>query len=392
MADRVRVLLLRGQYANPWDLRPWGELPDRFDVACLVSRKNVYSTEDVPVEQVPVRTLRDFLPRGMVGDVVAGAVGDRYLGIEDELARADIVHASELSFWFAGEAARLKSRFGYKLVLTAWETIPFLDAYRNRRARSYRRETLSAADLFLAATERARNALLLEGADAERVAVCYPGIDLERFRAAARPDPPPSEHVIVSPGRLVWEKGHQDVMRAIAALGRGVVPGANGAAPRLLVVGSGPEEKRLRAYARELGIAERVDFRTVPYDEMPRVYAEASCMVLGSLPSAGCSLYLGDLPHCFWEEQFGLVFAEAMAAGLPIITTTSGAIPEVVGDAGDYFAPGDWIGLARKLSEGPLSRAPAERVEHPSERVRLYSTEAMAERLADAYDRVLTVT
>ncbi len=389
MSDPVRVLLLRGQYANPWDLRPWSELPDRFDVACLVSRKNVYPTDDIPLERVPVRMLRDFLPRGRVGDAVAGVAGERYLGIDEELAGADIVHASELSFWFAGEAARRKSRFGYRLVLTAWETIPFLDAYRNHHARTYRRQTLPAADLFLAATERARNALLLEGVEPDRITVCYPGIDLGRFGASPRQDPPPSEHVIVSPGRLVWEKGHQDVMRAIAALRRGIVSSPDGAAPRLLVVGSGPEEKRLRAYARELGIGDAVDFQAVPYEEMPRVYAEASCLVLGSLPSAGCSIYLGDLPRCFWEEQFGLVFAEAMAAGLPIITTTSGAIAEVVGNSGDYFAPGDWMELAHRLAEGPLSRPPAERVQHLPERVRLYSTEAMAERLAAAYDRVL---
>jgi glycosyltransferase involved in cell wall biosynthesis len=390
MNEPARVLLLRGQYANPWDLRAWGELPERFDVACLVSRKNVYPTDDIPLERVAVRTLRDLLPRGAVGDVLARGAGERYFGIEGELARADIVHASELSFWFAGEAARLKSRFGYKLVLTAWETIPFLNVYRSRHSRSYRRQTLPAADLFLAATERARDALLLEGADPERVVVCYPGIDVKRFAAPVEANPAPSEHLIVSPGRLVWEKGHQDVMRAIALLRRRIVPSPSGAVPRLLVVGTGPEEKRLRTHAEELGIADLVDFRSVPYAEMPRVYAEASCMVLGSLPSAGCSIYLGDLPRCFWEEQFGLVFAEAMAAGLPIITTTSGAIPEVVGEAGDYFAPGDWIGLARKLADGPLSRPPAQRVEHPPERVRLYSTEAMAERLAAAYDRVLT--
>lgn len=392
MTDRVRVLLLRGQYANPWDLRPWSELPDRFEVTCLVPRRNVYATDDIPLDKVSVRTVRDLLPRGTIGDAVAKVVGDRYFGIDTELARADIVHASELSFWFAAQAAQRKSRFGYKLVLTSWETIPFLDAYRTRWARASRRQTLPAADLFLPATERARNALLLEGADPGRVTVCYPGIDLDRFRTASQPDPPSSEHVIVSPGRLVWEKGHQDVMRALAALARGIVPSQVSAAPRLLVVGSGPEKRRLRAYAGELGIADRVEFRTVPYDEMPRVYAEASCMVLGSLPSAGCTLYPGGLPHCFWEEQFGLVFAEAMAAGLPIITTTSGAIPEVVGDAGDYFAPGDWLGLARKLSDGPLSRAPAERVAHATERVSLYSTEAMAERLAAAYDRVLAFT
>jgi glycosyltransferase involved in cell wall biosynthesis len=388
MSDRVRVLLLRGQYVNPWDLRPWGQLPDRFDVASLVSPKNVYATEDVPLERVPVRTLRDYLPRGTAGDVVAGVVGERYFRIEDELRSADIVHASELSFWFAAEAAKHKPKFGYKLVLTAWETIPFLDTYRNKHARRYRQLTLPAADLFLAATERAREALLLEGVEPERIQVCYPGIDVERF-GVPPPDPPPGEHVIVSPGRLVWEKGHQDVMRAIALLRHGIVPNPAGTAPRLLVVGSGPEEKRLHAYAEELGIADLVEFRSLPYEEMPQVYAEASCLVLGSLPAAGCSFYLGDLPRCFWEEQFGLVFAEAMAAGLPIITTTSGAIPEVVGDSAELFAPGDWVELARKLAAGPLSKPPATRVEHPPDRVRLYSTSAMAERLASAYDRVL---
>lgn len=384
----TRVLILRGQYANLWELKAWSRLPDRFDVACVVSRKNVYPTEDIPLERVRVRTLRDFLPRGTAGDIVAAVVGDRYIGLEEELAGAGIVHASELSFWFAAEAARRKPDFGYKLVLTAWETIPFLDTYRTKHAREHRRLTLRATDLFLAATERARDALLVEGVEPERIQVCYPGIEIDRFRVAA---PRTAEHhVILSPGRLVWEKGHQDVMRAVAVIHRGIVA-ASGSRPRLLVVGSGPEERRLRAYAQDLGIGQYVEFQSVPYDAMPQVYAGASAMVLGSLPSAGCSLYLGDLPRCFWEEQFGLVFAEAMAAGLPIITTTSGAIPEVVGDSADFFAPGDWMGLARGLAAGPLSRPPGTRVQHPPDRLRLYSTEALADRLTAAYDSLLMV-
>jgi hypothetical protein len=55
----------------------------------------------------------------------------------------------------------------------------------------------------------------------------------------------------------------------------------------------------------------------------------------------------------------------------------------------ELFTPGDWMGIARILAAGPLSRPPAERVEHPTEIVRRYSTEAAAERLAAAYDRVL---
>jgi glycosyltransferase involved in cell wall biosynthesis len=374
---------------NPWELRPWALFPDRFEVAALVTESNVFATSDVPLPKVPVRARRDLLPRGRLGDIAMGLFGDRYRDADDALARADIVHAAELSFWFAGEAARLKSRYRYKLVLTVWETIPFLSTFRNRFARRYRTLTLAETDLFLPATERARQALLLEGVEPERIEVCPPGIDLERFSQAARPDNPPDEHIVISPGRLVWEKGHQDVMRAVAAIRRGLVKAPEGVRPRLLHVGQGPEEQRLRSYAAELGIADAVEFRSVPYEDMPSVYARASCMVLASLATASGGFYLGDIPRFFWEEQFGLVLAESMAAGLPILASESGAIPEVAGDAASYFLPGDWMGLAARLVEGPLARPPGERAQHPEELIHRYSTVAAAERLAAAYDRVL---
>ena len=46
-----------------------------------------------------------------------------------------------------------------------------------------------------------------------------------------------------------------------------------------------------------------------------------------------------------------MVLAEAIAAGLPIVASTSGAIPEVLGEQATYFAPGDWVGLARALAD-----------------------------------------
>jgi glycosyltransferase involved in cell wall biosynthesis len=180
----------------------------------------------------------------------------------------------------------------------------------------------------------------------------------------------------VSPGRLVWEKGHQDVLRAVAALHRGLVE--TQARPRLLMLGAGPEEGRLRKHARELGIEDVVEFRsTVSYDEMPSVYASASCLVLASLPTRS------------WEEQFGMVLVEAMAAGLPIVTSESGAIPEVAGESSRYFPPGDWLALARELTQGPLARPPGTRVSHPEERLARYSSDAAAERFARAYEGLL---
>jgi glycosyltransferase involved in cell wall biosynthesis len=385
----TRVLVVRGHLVNPWELRPWALLPDRFDVAALVTGSNVFDTSDVPLPKINVRARRDLLPRGRLGDVAMGLVGDRYRDADDDLARTDIVHAAELSFWFAGEAARLKSRHRYKLVLTVWETIPFLATFRNRFARRYRAQTLAETDLFLPATERARQALLLEGVEPERIEVCPPGIDLERFSRAASPASPYDEHLVISPGRFVWEKGHQDVLRALAAIHRGLIKAPEGARARLLLVGQGPEEQRLRSYASELGIAEAVEFCSVPYEEMPSLYTRASCMVLASLATGSGGFYLGDNPRFFWEEQFGLVLAESMAAGIPIVASQSGAIPEVAGEAASYFLPGDWMGLAARLVEGPLAHPPGERVQHPPELIRRYSTVAAAERLAAAYDRVL---
>lgn len=387
-----RVLIVRGHLVTPWELRPWRELPTRFEVSYLHTRSNAYDVSGLDLEAVGVGALRDRFPKGVLGDVAAGVIGERYAkGADPAFAAADIVHAEELSFWFAADAARRKSRHRYKLVQTVWETLPFLSTYRNRHARRYREEVLAATDLFLPATERAADALRLEGVEEHRILVCPPGIDLERFRVPRRTDAP-AEHVVLSPGRLVWEKGHHDALRAVAALHRGIVklPDGSVTRPRLRIVGSGPEESRLRAYARELGLGASVDFGSVAYDAMPGVFADASAMVLMSQSSATAAYHPFDIPHAFWEEQFGLVLAEAMAAGLAIVTTTNGAIPEVVsGSQAVTIAPGDWLGLARALAAGPLSAPPGARVAHDEALLTKYSTVAAAQRLAVAYDRVL---
>jgi glycosyltransferase involved in cell wall biosynthesis len=385
----IRVLLLRGHNAAPWNLRMWEELPrDRYDVSVALTSRNAFDLGSTPLRRITARSLRNLLPPGRLGDATMGLTGDRYLGVDNALESSDIVHAEELGYWHSGHAARMRDGHSYKLALTVWETLPLLEAFRNRWARVYRREVLGATDLFLPVTERAGAALRLEGVEPERIEVCPPGIDTERFSPADSVTSP-GEHVILSPGRLVWEKGHQDVLRAVAALRGGLVELPTEASPRVLFVGSGPEEGRLREHARELGLGDRVEFRSVGYDEMPDLYAQASCMVLASLSTASCSRYLGDLPRCFWEEQFGMVIAEAMAAQLPIVAAESGAIPEVAGPAAEYFPPGDWLALARRLAAGPLARPPGERVEHPEKLVRRYSTAAAAERLAAAYERLL---
>jgi glycosyltransferase involved in cell wall biosynthesis len=368
-----RVVVLRGTAANPWDLAPWQAVHDAgaADVAVVVPPDNAYDVASLSLRQIPVRTAGGLLPERLPARGLAlKAVGQRHLGLADALRGADVVHAAELGTWFSWQAARLKRELGYKLALTVWETLPFLDAYRNVRTRRYRRDVLAAADLLLPTTERAREALLLEGADPEKVVVCPPGIDVGRFSAARAATPPADgSHLVLSAARMVWEKGHQDVLRALAVLrrrGRDDV--------RTLLIGDGPERKRLEGVVADLGLGDRVELRAaVPYAEMPGLYAQASCLVLASIPIWS------------WEEQFGMVLAEAMGAHLPIVTTRSGAIPEVVGDDATLVAPGDWLELADALERGPLAAPPGTRRAPDPARLERFSVPAAAARLTEAY-------
>lgn len=371
---KPRVILLRGHSVAPWDLRPHELLTDDYELAVLVSRRNLYGTSGLGIEQLPAESLTDPLPGATVRGLASKAAGERFLGLEQRLRGAEIVHVAELGNWYSAQAAALKRKLGFKLLVTTWETLPLRSAYRNIRTRPYARRVIAEGDRFLAATARARDALLLEGVEANRIEVCPPGVDLGRF-ATARDARPPADgsHMILSAGRLVWEKGHQDVIRALALLRLRGAPNAS-----LTIVGDGPEGERLERLAADLGLAGAVDFRaSVAYDEMPVLYAQASCLVLASIPVR------------YWEEQFGMVLAEAMAGGVPIVCSTSGAIPEVVGPGGLYFAPGDWVGLADALQRGPLAFAPGRRTEWEADRIGRFSTEQAAARLRGIYADLL---
>lgn len=366
-AARPRVVLLRGHNVNVWDLRPLEQLTGDYDLSVLVTGSNVHNLSGLSLPAVATPAPRDRLPSGRLAGAAAYALGERYVGLRERLAGADVVHSAEIGTWFSAQAARLRDELGFKLVLTVWETLPWLSTYRWPRERRYRDEVLPKIDLCLAATGRARDTLLLEGVPASTIEVSPPGIDLERFAAAAPSGPATT---LLSAGRLVWEKGHQDVIRAVAALRRGLF-GEPRPDLRLLVVGAGPDEAKLRRHAAELGVAGAVEFRaTVPYDEMPALYASASALVLASVPAKG------------WEEQFGMVLVEAMAAGTPVIAADSGAIGEVLGGQGRLVRPNDWRALAEAIAEGPPPSPGRMGLQR-------FSITAAADRTRAAYDRVL---
>ena len=377
---KPRIVVLHGHHLGKTGWKVWDHLNNDFDFSFAVTDHRSSSADAGTQPHRIAKSRRGFLPRGKVFDLAVLGPGDKYRDLESTVAGADIVHSVEIGPWYSGQAAQLRQQTDdFKLVITIWETIPLLNAYRRKRAHEYRQVTITATDLFLPTSERSRQALLLEGVDDDRIQVCLPQVDTAAFSRHPRKPVDTDSPLIVSPARLVWEKGHQDVLRAVALLHRGLQrrPDGSTVRPRLLIISTGPDEKRLRQHADELGIGAFVEFRShVPNDQMGAVFASAACVVLASLP----------VWH--WEEQFGMVLAEARVSGTPVITTRSGVIPEVVGSSATLIDPGDWVALARELAEGPLNTPPVVHAIDPHF-ADVYSIEAYADRLRAAYTRVL---
>ena len=107
---------------------------------------------------------------------------------------------------------------------------------------------------------------------------------------------------------------------------------------RLLIVGDGEVKTKMQSRLAECGLLERARFvGAVAYDKTPDYFRQMDVLVVPTRTTAKI------------REQFGRVIVEAMAAGVPVIGSTCGAIPEVIGDAGLVFEEKDSAHLATAL-------------------------------------------
>lgn len=147
------------------------------------------------------------------------------------------------------------------------------------------------------------------GVPAQRIAVVPEPIDLDRWQQAfsAVPELPREGKTILCVAHLYPRKDVATLLAAMLRLSHEVV---------LRIAGTGPELASLRRQARELRLGRRVEFLGhVAFDRLAGEYRRADIFCLPSR-----------------QESFGIVFLEAMAAGLPIVAARAAAVPEVVPD------------------------------------------------------------
>jgi glycosyltransferase involved in cell wall biosynthesis len=357
----MRVLLISNMYAYPgnWDkldeLGRWVELgvvmPSAWHTVELHPVQSVPAkSEGAPWTQYRIDTHFQFQ-----GNPFRYVYSPGPLAAAIEAFRPDLVHVEQepesLSLL---QLSLLKRRYGYKLLFVAWENIHPLHQGAIFRLLNY-----AAADAGIVGNREAAVRARRMGFRKRLELIPQYG-----FAAAERqPTPERRPFTVGYAGRLVAEKGIHTLLEAARQL-----PDV-----RVRVAGDGPLSELLRREPQfEL-------LGTLPRGEMGPFWRSIDVLAVPSLTT----------PR--WAEQFGRVICEAMAAGVPVIGSSSGSIPEVIGEGGLVFPEGDAKALAeafRRLRDRPEERAALAALGHARVR-RCYSYDAVMGQTVAFYEEVL---
>ncbi len=285
--------------------------------------------------------------------------------------RADILHAHAYGTFPTWAGALAHSLDGAALVIT-----PHSDRGRPSRAkrafdRIVPRFTLDRAARVICLTRHEAAYLRGLGVDEDRLAVVPNGVDLAEFAGLPPARAPRAGATGLFVGRLdPSQKGLEILVHSLAGM-----PSAAGFHLRIVGEDWGGAAALRRAAARA-GVEGRVTFvGPVSRSALLEEYASADLLVL---------------PSRF--EPFGIVLLEAMAAGLPVVASRVGGVPEVVveGETGLLVDPGDTEALASAILRLVEDHALRARLgAHGRERARSYSWDGLIPRILAVYREAL---
>lgn len=329
----------------------------RHDVICITPSVPGYEDAENDVIRIPSLPLPTMTGYRLTVPVAL----DRRIGA------LDIVHAHSL-FITGHLAARCARVQGVPLVFTYHTRLdqyahyaPFGRELTRRGLAARTRSFANAAAAVVTPSADAARYLVSIGVGT-RIEVVPSPVDLAALAAGrrredvrARLGAERGDLLVLVAGRVAWEKNPRLALAAAAAAPR----------VRLAFAGEGPARAALEDEAARLGIAARVRFAgLVAPAEMPDLYASVDALLFPST-----------------SETQGLVLAEAMAAGLPIVAVQSAATREIAGGAAAIVAP-DAGAIAQALeSIGPGRRQSA--IQLASRR---FSIEEQAGRLTALYE------
>jgi phosphatidyl-myo-inositol dimannoside synthase len=376
MPTRLRVLTIGHSYTiamNRALIRETARDP-RFEVT--VAAPTRFAGDLRPLELDPEPNDSPLLLRGLdarwTKTIHVFRYDDPTLRALTHLRPFDIVHAWEEPYIYAGyQIARAlgstSSRFCFRTAQSyvKWYVPPF---------NYFEKRVLARAQGWIAGASLVREAMLRRGYPADRGRVMNLAVDLDNFRplsesekASGREELGLRAPVIGFVGRLTRAKGLDVLMQAIEKLDR--------AEPwHLLLLGSGAYELKVKNWAEEQGWQDRVTIRLVKHEDAPRYIGVMDILLAPSQTTPN------------WREQFGRMLVEAFACGVPVVGSTSGEIPFVIGDAGRVVGESDVDGWANTIAELLGDRAAREELSRRGlSRVQQFSTTSIAAQYRNYY-------
>jgi glycosyltransferase involved in cell wall biosynthesis len=339
MSDPPAILVVSHTYVTPENRGKLEELGRRARVRALVPERGA----DIAGAQRPVASGRESYELVALPIVGSTSPGTRWFfkggGQAWEGFDAVVLEQEVWSLAFLqGLVLRRRHCPRAALTLFAWESVR-RPGWRGPATSPFYRLAIGSASTIMVGDRHARELFLRHGADASRIFVT-PQVGLDPRRLA--PVSPEERRlrrrdlgldddafVVGFAGRLVPEKGVLDLVEAV----RGLHP--PGTRVQLAVLGAGPLETGLRERAGRDVRLEILPAR--PRDQIASFYQSLDAFALPSRTTPT------------WKEQFGMAAAEAMACGVPVVGSSSGAIPDLVGRAGLIVPEADAEALAAAL-------------------------------------------
>jgi colanic acid/amylovoran biosynthesis glycosyltransferase len=251
-----------------------------------------------------------------------------YVGLQLQDLRIHHVHAH-----FAGMAARTAFWIARFFPITFSFTAHANDIFAPRNFEIGLDKLMQAARVVITETDYAAKFLRERFPErADRIHHIYNGLNLVEFGSPDFSSDPP---LIIAIGRLIKKKGFMDLIRACALLVE------RGRSFRCEIFGEGPLEEQLGGQIEELGLQKLVKLPGAkPQHELRAHLANASVFVLPSVREADGGM-----------DNLPTVIMEAMATGLPVVSTRIGGIPEMVveSETGFLVQPGDSVALANAI-------------------------------------------
>jgi glycosyltransferase involved in cell wall biosynthesis len=264
-----------------------------------------------------------------------------YVGLRLQQAGISHVHAH-----FAGMAGRTAFWIAKFFPITFSFTAHANDVFAPRNFEIALDKLISAARVIITETDYSEKFLRERFPErADRIHRIYNGLNLAEFGRANFSSDVPS---IVAIGRLIAKKGFAHLIRACALLVE------RGRSFRCEIFGEGALESQLRGQIEELGLQELVQLPgPKPQHELRERLASAHVFVLPSVPEPDGGM-----------DNLPTVIMEAMATGLPVISTGVGGIPEMVveNETGFLVSPGNVVALADAIEKVTNDRSLGQRL------------------------------